>query len=184
MGTIFDEIKIKNPQEKIDITAEIEIKDISEFETKDRFFDEITKVYMKAYEGMEEYGEPTEKHARKYIRWLINHSDFFKILYDKKTGIIGFIACSSEWWWNGRTGEIHEICITPEFQKIGLGKLLIMQAIEYFKIRGVNKVGLWVGASNEKAIRFYKSLGFHFTGESFPRWMRMEKEISGAPGGT
>jgi Acetyltransferase (GNAT) family. len=60
---------------------------------------------------------------------------------------------------------------------MGLGKFLIMQAIEYFKIKDVNKVGLWVGANNEKAIRFYKSLGFDFTGESFPRWMRMEKEI-------
>jgi hypothetical protein len=65
MGTIFDEIKIKSPQEKIDITVKIEIKDLSEFEIKDWFFDEITKVYMKAYEGMEEYGEPTEKHAKK-----------------------------------------------------------------------------------------------------------------------
>lgn len=138
--------------------------------------DELSVLYMEAYRGMEEYGEPSLSHAKKYIKWLMRHSDFFKVLISENR-FIGFIACSSDWFWNGRVGEIHEICIDPDFRKRGLGKFLVNLAVDFFSQKNLKRAGLWVGEKNEVAIKFYKSLGFEFSGDRFPNWLRMEKEI-------
>ncbi len=148
---------------------------ISEF--KSDFFADVLEVYMRSYEGMEEYGEITRSGAKRYIKWLAKNSDFFVVaFYGSK--IVGFVAGSSGWTFLGKIfGEIHEICVLPEFRGMGIGTKFIEFAIDYFRSLGLGRVGLWVGEGNQTAIRFYKRLGFHEVGEKFSVWIRMEKDI-------
>jgi len=60
--------------------------------------------------------------------------------------------------------EIERIYIKKEFQKHGLGKYLLNKAIQIAEELKKSKVWLGVWEKNEKAIAFYKKMGFVQTG--------------------
>ncbi|KKB35347.1 GNAT family N-acetyltransferase [Bacillus thermotolerans] len=60
--------------------------------------------------------------------------------------------------------EIERIYIKSSFQGHGLGKYLLNKAIEMAMERNKRKVWLGVWEENEKAIAFYKKMGFVQTG--------------------
>jgi len=60
--------------------------------------------------------------------------------------------------------EIERIYIKSEFQKHGLGKILLNRAIEIAREQNKNKIWLGVWEKNDNAIAFYKKLGFLQTG--------------------
>lgn len=60
--------------------------------------------------------------------------------------------------------EIERIYIRNKFQKKGLGKFLIDQAIEIAREQNKNNIWLGVWEKNDNAIRFYEKLGFVQTG--------------------
>ncbi|MDM5219697.1 GNAT family N-acetyltransferase [Peribacillus sp. NJ11] len=60
--------------------------------------------------------------------------------------------------------EIERVYIKKKFQKHGLGKYLLNEAIEIAMEGKKNKIWLGVWEKNENAIAFYKKLGFVQTG--------------------
>lgn len=60
--------------------------------------------------------------------------------------------------------EIERIYIRNKFQRKGLGKYLIDQAIEIAEEQNKNNIWLGVWENNDNAIRFYEKLGFVQTG--------------------
>lgn len=60
--------------------------------------------------------------------------------------------------------EIERIYVKSQFQKHGLGKVLLNKAVEIAKEHDKKKVWLGVWEMNEKAIAFYHKLGFVKTG--------------------
>lgn len=55
---------------------------------------------------------------------------------------------------------ILSICVHPQYQKHGIGKLLMKEAERKARSRGFNKMLLTVKADNQKAISFYKNIGW------------------------
>ncbi|GIP59494.1 GNAT family N-acetyltransferase [Paenibacillus sp. FSL W8-0186] len=60
--------------------------------------------------------------------------------------------------------EIERIYVKKNFQKQGLGKYLVNKALEIAMERNKKKIWLGVWEKNEKAIAFYKKMGFIQTG--------------------
>lgn len=60
--------------------------------------------------------------------------------------------------------EIERIYISTKFQKHGLGKYLLNEAIKIAIERNKRKIWLGVWEKNENAIAFYKKMGFVQTG--------------------
>ncbi|MBT2686862.1 GNAT family N-acetyltransferase [Bacillus sp. ISL-47] len=72
--------------------------------------------------------------------------------------------------------EIERIYIKSKFQKHGIGKYLLNQAMEIAMERNKKKIWLGVWEKNENAIAFYKKMGFVQTGDhSF--YMGEEEQI-------
>lgn len=55
---------------------------------------------------------------------------------------------------------IPDLYIRPEFQKKGIGKLLIKKAEEYSKKLGSKTIELQTSGENYNAVKFYKKLNF------------------------
>ncbi len=55
---------------------------------------------------------------------------------------------------------IDNLIIKKEFRRIGLGKLLVAQALEWAKANSISNIELSVWEFNESAIHFYEELGF------------------------
>ncbi len=150
----------------------VQLKDFS-----DDYIDTLAEIIMDAYQDFPEYGEPNIKKAKKYIKWLKNHSTLFKVLFvDDEPA--GFVVADANWKSidGKKVGEIHELALKKKFWGKGLGKFLLETALNHLKEHGVNTYGLWVGTGNKSAIELYKKYGFS-PKYNYVKWLRMEKRV-------
>ena len=67
--------------------------------------------------------------------------------------------------------------VAPEFQKYGIGKLLITQAVEFCKHKGFPRVYLWTFEGLDAARRLYEAADFHLCEEhEVAQWGQTIKE--------
>jgi ribosomal protein S18 acetylase RimI-like enzyme len=84
-------------------------------------------------------------------------TNFLLAIADSK--IVGFILIEFSKL-NRDIGLISGLGVTPEYQKMGIGKYLSLEAWNFFKTKGVKELQCEVYKRNEKAKRFIKELGF------------------------
>lgn len=70
--------------------------------------------------------------------------------------IIGGILAGHD----GRRGYIYHALVLPEFQGLGIGKLLTDSACDALKAEGITKAGLLVFATNEQGNAFWERQGW------------------------
>ena len=62
-------------------------------------------------------------------------------------------------------GEILDVAVRGDCRGLGIGRLLVTEALRLFRERGADRVFLEVRLSNEAAISLYRALGFHECGQ-------------------
>jgi ribosomal protein S18 acetylase RimI-like enzyme len=60
-----------------------------------------------------------------------------------------------------RVAHVTQICVMPGYQRQGIGRRLMESAMEALRARGIERLSLTVTASNERAVRLYRNIGFH-----------------------
>ncbi|MBP3745856.1 MAG: GNAT family N-acetyltransferase [Ruminococcus sp.] len=88
----------------------------------------------------------------KYLRR--NPSTSFVAVDDGR--IIGTILAGHD----GRRGIFHHVSVLPEYQKQGVGKMLVDNAMEALRKEGITKVLLVVFDHNENGNQFWEHMGF------------------------
>ena len=73
-------------------------------------------------------------------------------------------------------GEILAIYVLPSHWRCGIGRLLGERMLAEARRRGFEEVSLWVLESNERARRFYESLGFREDGKT-----KTDAQLTGTP---
>lgn len=61
---------------------------------------------------------------------------------------------------NAGLGAIQNLGVVPAHRGVGLGRLLMLKALEGFRRAGLSRAFLEVTAQNEMAVRMYQRLGF------------------------
>jgi len=145
---------------------------------KPEFREDLIDIIFDAYSEHPEYGESSNKSAKRYINWLKNHSTMFKVLLSGEKPV-AFIVVDGNWvssFTGENIGEIHELAVKKDFWGHGIGKMLMKMALKHIKKLGLKKAGLWVGENNREAIQFYEKLGFKIIGK-YNQWLRMERSL-------
>lgn len=137
----------------------------------------LIELYQKAYEELPEYAYQHRERIRGYLLWLWRGDPAgFLVALDREK-MVGFISIHSRWEEGQEIiGEIHEFVVDPLYQGKGVGDLLFASALEYARVQGRRRVGLWVGERNTKALMFYVRRGFEKK-RQWGKWVRMGKEI-------
>ncbi|MEH7155268.1 GNAT family N-acetyltransferase [Neobacillus drentensis] len=98
---------------------------------------------------------------------LTNVSSYFFFIYYNNE-VAGYVKVNTDEAQSEEMGdqtlEIERIYIKNQFQKHGLGKHLLNQALEVAMKENKKKIWLGVWEKNENAIAFYKKMGFVQTG--------------------
>lgn len=134
----------------------------------------LAKVYLSAYESMEQYAYCDYEEALDYMEWLYHgHKEGFFVA-EANGEPVGFIACNPFWRdrFVGRTCEMHELAVAKEWKSKGIGRMLMQRALDYGREKGCRTASLWVGEENTLAIEWYKRLGFKRAGR-WNVWVRM-----------
>lgn len=114
-----------------------------------------------------------ENVQRMYRGWLIRRTadDQSVFLVAERpaspTGpaqIVGFLVADTERdlpiYRTGRIGFIHDLWVEPDYRNEGLGRRLVMQAIEQFRELGVDQIRLDVLIHNPAARELFEACGF------------------------
>jgi len=107
--------------------------------------------------------EPTEVFWRDQLA----NASLELLLARRDTAVLGFVALGPSRDADAADcGEIWSIYVAPEVWSQGAGRRLCLTALERLRARAYATATLWVLAENQRALRFYRSLGFAVEADS------------------
>ena len=62
--------------------------------------------------------------------------------------------------YEGRRGWLNYVAVSPDYQRQGIGRKMVENAVAQLRETGCPKVNLQIVASNQVVVGFYESLGF------------------------
>lgn len=113
-------------------------------------FDGICEVW-KNHEGTNPVDDSAEGFA-KYIR----RNPTTSFVAEDNGKIVGTILAGHD----GRRGLFHHVSVLPEYQKQGIGKMLVDNAMDALEKEGITKVLLVVFRDNDNGNAFWEHIGF------------------------
>lgn len=78
------------------------------------------------------------------------------VVAERDGSIIGSILCGHD----GRRGCLYHVCVHPDFRKQGIGKAMVVFAMEALKREHINKVSLIAFTRNDIGNAFWKEIGW------------------------
>ena len=120
--------------------------------------------FFKFHEGRKDYVETCKRfreahkpeRIREFARAQGDNVRGFVAEADGK--VVGYIAVSFEP--GSRLGSINMVSVDPDYQRRGIGSMLMEAALEFLKSRGARKVCTVVSHVNRPAIMYYMKHGF------------------------
>ena len=113
-------------------------------------FDGICEVW-KNHQGTNPVDDSAEGFA-KYIR----RNPTTSFVAEDNGKIVGTILAGHD----GRRGLFHHVSVLPEYQKQGIGKMLVDNAMDALEKEGITKVLLVVFKDNDNGNAFWEHIGF------------------------
>ncbi|MGH7215201.1 MAG: GNAT family N-acetyltransferase [Tepidisphaeraceae bacterium] len=112
-----------------------------------------------------------------YLHWLRSRIEEFPdghVLAHLGERCVGQLELQVPYGMN--VGYVNLYCVTPAFRGLGFGRLLHEYAERYFRSWEAERIELDVAPSNERAVKFYRRMGYHFVGSQGRLW-RMHRDL-------
>lgn len=123
---------------------------------------------------------PTTQSAnpRRYLPWLRSRAEEFPdghVLAFLGLDCVGQLELQVPY--GSDAGYVNLFYVSPDFRSQGLGRRLHDFAEQYFRSWEADRIELDVSKTNDRAIGFYKHLGYHFVEGGFLPLVRMVKKL-------
>lgn len=120
---------------------------------------EYGEIYAGAFAG-EPWNDPwSAADATVHIKELLESGQSYGLEYVADGKIAGFVLGTSMLFHYGRTFEINDLAVAPEFQRRGIGATLLKRCLSDLKEQGIVGVHL-ITAGKEILPAFYRKYGF------------------------
>lgn len=121
--------------------------------------DRYGEIYAEAFSG-EPWNDPWKKEdAIVHVRELLEMKQSYVLEYLVDGKVAGFILGGSMLFHYGRTFEINDLAVAPEFQRRGIAKKLLETLLSDLKDQGIVGVHL-ITAADGILPEFYERYGF------------------------
>ncbi len=78
------------------------------------------------------------------------------VVAEEEGRIVGSILCGHD----GRKGCMYHVCVDPDFRRKGIGKSMVLYAIEKLQEEKINDVSIIAFTANDIGNAFWKKLGW------------------------
>ena len=103
------------------------------------------------------------EHGHDYFRPMIPDETFLCLLAEVEQSSVGFLIGYLKNPSDVRpihAAELHSMFVNEDFRSQKIGEALVRYFLNWAKENGTQRVSVSAYAANDRAIRFYKSLGF------------------------
>jgi ribosomal protein S18 acetylase RimI-like enzyme len=115
-------------------------------------YDEVYKLWS----GTAEMGMRSLDDSLDGIAKFLNRNTDTSFVAQEEKQLVGVILCGHD----GRRGYIYHTAVKPDYRKRGIGKALVVAALDALKKEQINKAALVVYNTNDLGNNFWESIGF------------------------
>ena len=94
--------------------------------------------------------------SREGVERFIKRNPTTSVVAVEDGKIVGSILCGHD----GRRGCLYHVCVDEEYRMRGIGKNMVVAAMEALKAEGINKVSLIAFTKNDIGNAFWKEIGW------------------------
>jgi len=116
--------------------------------------------YLEAFELWKNSGagiSVARSDSQNEIQKKLNYSPELFLVAEISGKLIGTVIGG----YDGRRGMIYHLAVSKQFQKLGIGKLLMKEVESRLRSKGCLKSYLMVTKNNTKVIDYYQNLGWN-----------------------
>ncbi|MFT3984405.1 MAG: GNAT family N-acetyltransferase [Lachnospiraceae bacterium] len=90
------------------------------------------------------------------VKLFLKRNPTTSIVAIEKGMVVGSILCGHD----GRRGCLYHVCVHPDYRLRGIGKSMVVYAMEALRKEGINKVSLIAFTENDIGNAFWKMIGW------------------------
>ena len=94
--------------------------------------------------------------SKEGVERFLNRNPGISVVAEEDGKIIGAILCGHD----GRRGCMYHVCVYPDYSLKGIGKSMVVFAMEALKKEKINKVSLIAFTKNDIGNAFWKEIGW------------------------
>ena len=94
--------------------------------------------------------------SKEGVERFLNRNPGISVVAEEDGKIVGAILCGHD----GRRGCMYHVCVDPEYRLKGIGKSMVVFAMEALRKEKINKVSLIAFTKNDVGNAFWKELGW------------------------
>ena len=115
-------------------------------------YDKVYALWME----ISGFGIRSMDDSREGIERFLLRNPGCSVVAEKQGNIVGSILCGHD----GRRGCLYHVCVQKEHRKQGIGKAMVVFAMEVLKREKINKVSLIAFTKNDIGNAFWKEIGW------------------------
>lgn len=115
-------------------------------------YDEVYALWKK----ISGFGIRSVDDSREGIERFLFRNPSTSVVAVEDKHIVGAILCGHD----GRRGCLYHVCVAPEYRMRGIGKAMVVFAMEALKKEKINKVSLIAFTKNDIGNAFWKEIGW------------------------
>ncbi len=93
--------------------------------------------------------------SKEGVERFLNRNPGISVVAEEDGKIVGAILCGHD----GRRGCMYHVCVDPEYRLKGIGKSMVVFAMEALRKEKINKVSLIAFTKNDVGNAFWKEIG-------------------------
>lgn len=94
--------------------------------------------------------------SREGVELFLRRNPTTSVVAEFEGEIVGAILCGHD----GRRGCLYHVCVAQQFRMQGIGKAMVVKAMEALRAEKINKVSLIAFTSNDIGNAFWKQIGW------------------------
>lgn len=94
--------------------------------------------------------------SKEGVERFLNRNPGISVVAEEDGKIVGAILCGHD----GRRGCMYHVCVDPEYRLKGIGKSMVVFAMEALRKEKINKVSLIAFTKNDIGNAFWKEIGW------------------------
>lgn len=115
-------------------------------------YDKVYELWMK----IKGFGIRSIDDSREGVARFLKRNPTTSVVAEEDGKIVGSILCGHD----GRRGCLYHVCVDEAYRRKGIGKAMVVQAMEALQREEINKVSLIAFTQNDIGNAFWNTIGW------------------------